>query len=120
MIVINQKLPSYLIDIPLHNTFLNVATLQGLPVMLVYILLSFYCLMTLKRRWKSKYQIDSILPLEFFLFLSFFSYFAQSMVHNAGLPTGDLYGWILIGIIFRYNFINDFKSSIKVDRYVIG
>jgi len=97
--ILRNGLPKYFQTIPFHNSFLNTAVRNGVFIASIYIAISIYFLIKLYKIWILYYRAKKKINLSFFLFLSWLSYCLQSLVHNAGLPSGDIFGWLLLGII---------------------
>jgi len=110
--IYSKGLPTYFITIPFHNSFINIAVKKGLFIMFLYILIFYLLFKKMKKSWTLYFSDMSKLNVAFFLHLSLFSYLVQTMVHNAGLPNGDLFGWFIVGLII--SFINFDKSMNSV------
>jgi len=110
--IYSKGLSTYFIKIPFHNSFINIAAKEGLFIMFLYILIFYLLFKKMKKSWTLYFSETSKLNVAFFLRLSLFSYLVQTMVHNAGLPSSDLFGWFIVGLII--SFVNFDKSMNSV------
>ena len=103
---------SQVIKTGLHNSFLTVAVQSGLHVFIIYLLIYGYTIsLTLRQSLNVKLSLESRIFYRVSL-IAVVAFIMQSSMHNAGLPTGDAFGWLLLGIIFSFDRI--LKQSVKV------
>ncbi len=86
----------------LHNSFLMVAVQNGIYMLIIYLFIYGYTIkMVLRQSMNRNISVDSRVFYRVSL-ASLCAYIFQSSFHNAGLPTGDVFGWLLLGIIYAY------------------
>jgi len=83
-----------------HNYLVGAAVEHGFPFMLLYAALSGALTILV---WKRSRTVSGR-PAAYGVALlhSWVLYHIQGLTHNAGLTTGDLYGWMLVGLIVFY------------------
>lgn len=93
---------SFILNTSSHNCLINAGMKYGWVFFIGYIWLYFYLfkLVIKARRRSDKSTADYYFFSSAFVFLVV--YFWQGFVHNAGLPSGEPVGWLMVGIILSY------------------
>ena len=93
-------------EMGLHNSFLNCAVKHGIIVLLCYLAIYAYLIKVIISALNKTHGPSKLIVYSLALSLSW--YIVQSTFHNAGLPSGDLYGWILVAVILVMGVKQDF------------
>lgn len=90
-----------------HNSLINVGIRFGILFSIFYLFLFIFSFYQVNQRIKDfndndirLYRIATLTKISLIIF------FLQSMVHNAGLQSGDLIGWLIIILIMQLENIN--------------
>ncbi len=90
---INISASSWVSEVSFHNSFLTNLIYFGYLSFLSYFFIWYYSCYKLL---KNKYLINKELFINYLILI--FSYILMSSFHNAGIQTGDIYGWIIVSI----------------------
>lgn len=95
---------NYIIGTSFHNSFIAVAVKRGIFFLFIYLFLYTYLLLKLVKMYTRTDVMDVNKYFYKSIIFSIIFYIFNSSIHNAGLPTGDIYGWTLIGLAMHRQF----------------
>ncbi len=116
--IIYYGFSDWLKDISFHNSFLTTLLENGILMLISYILIFLLIINICRKILNIYYRCGDIFGIGInnhnynIIYFAVPAYIIKSSIHNAGIQTGDIYGWILIAfIVSMYKHANEFSKK---------